>query len=116
MSNLVQPLSPAQTANEEAKADAEPILEQDAVAVDKAFAKIVLNAPPDVTVSEQAGVIAYKYPKGGGIKGWYGRTMSRFLNFFQRNHGADATAGGNAEALQAIQYGNESGLLNEEKR
>lgn len=110
MSDPVTPLTPAQTAAAEAKADHEGILEQDAVAVDKAIAKIVLNAPPDVTISEQAGVLAYK---DKGFKGFYGRWMSRFLNLFQRNHGAKATAGGNAEAEEAIEYGDQSGLINQ---
>lgn len=109
--NPVTPLTPQQTAAQEAKADHEGILEQDAVAVDKAIAKIVLNAPPDVTISEQAGVLAYN---DKGFKGFYGRWMSRFLNLFQKNHGSKATAGGNAEAWGAIRYGDKSGLISDE--
>lgn len=112
MSDPITPLTPEQTAAQEALAEKEPLIEQDAVAVDKMLAKVVLDAPPDVTISEQAGVLAYTRR---GFKGFYGRWMSRFLNLFQRDHGARATAGGNAEAEEAIAYGNKSGLLNQTK-
>lgn len=107
MSNPVHPLTAQQTKAVEAKAKAEAYPERVAVALDKAIAAIG-DAPPDVTISEAAGVAAYK---DRGFKGFYGRWMSRFLNLFQADHGANATAGGNAEAEQAIQYGNKSGLL-----
>lgn len=114
MSDSVQPLTPAQTAAQEQKAEHEPWAERALVADDKAIAANLLDAPPDVTISEQAGVLAEEYPKGGGLKGFYGRWMSRFLDIFQKDHGAKATAGGNAEAEEAIEYGDKSGLLNKE--
>lgn len=114
MSDPVTPLTPQQTAQQEQEALHEPLIEQDLVAVDKMLAKVVLDAPPDVTISEQAGVLAEEYPKGGGIKGLYGRWMSRFLDFFQKDHGAKATAGGNAQAEEAIEYGEKSGLLDKD--
>lgn len=107
MSNPIKPLTLDQVAAQEAKAAKEPYPERVAVALDKAIATIA-DAPPDVTISEVAGVDAVD---AKGIRGFYGRWMSRFLDIFQSDHGAKATAGGNAEAEEAIEYGDQSGLL-----
>lgn len=107
MNDAVTPLTAEQVAAQEARAAHEPYPERVAVALDKTVAAIA-DAPPDVTISEVAGADAYT---AKGIRGFYGRWMCRFLNLFQSDHGAKATAGGNAEAEQAIEYGNKSGLL-----
>lgn len=107
MSNPITPLTPEQQAAQAAKAQKERYPERVLVALDKAIATIG-GATPDVTISEVAGVDAVK---DKGLKGFYGRWMSRFLNLFQRDHGAKATAGGNAQASEAIEYGDNSGLL-----
>lgn len=112
MSSPIIPLTPEQTATQEAQAKEEPYVERAAVAVDKAIETVVFDGPPDVTMSEAAGVAAVK---DKGFEGEVGKLVSEGLDLFQKDHGAKATAGGNAQAEEAIEYGDQSGLINEGK-
>src|SRR6185437_9226146 len=107
MSDPVTPLAPEQTAAQETKATHEPYFERALVAVDKTIATFA-GATPDTTISADAGIAAVK---DKGFKGWYGRTMSRFLNLFQPNHAAKAVAGDEAQAREAERVMESSGLI-----
>ena len=111
MSNPVTPLTPEQTAAQEARAIHEPYIERDLVAIDKTIATFA-GATPDTTISADAGIAAVK---DKGFKGWYGRTMSRFLNRWQKNHAAKAIAGDEAQAKEAERVMEASGLIDVRK-
>jgi len=111
MSNPVTPLTPEQTAAQEARAIHEPYIERDLVAIDKTIATFA-GATPDTTISADAGIAAVK---DKGFKGWYGRTMSRFLNLFQSDHAAKAVAGDEAQATEAERVMEASGVIDVRK-
>lgn len=107
MSNPVTPLTAAQVAAQESRGKHESYPVRVLVALDKAIA-VAAGGTPDVTISADAGVAAYR---DKGFKGFYGRTMSGFLGLFQKNHGAAATAGDVGEAEEAYAFAQSSGLL-----
>jgi len=111
MSNPVTKLTPGQTAKQMQQAKTEGYFERVLVGEDKEIATIA-GATPDTTISEDAGIAAVE---DKGFKGFYGRWMSRVLNLFQKDHGAKATAGGVAQAEEAIAVAEKSGLIDEEK-
>ena len=111
MSNPVTPLTPEQTAAQEVRATHEPYIERDLVAIDKTIATFA-GATPDTTISADAGIAAVK---DKGFKGWYGRTMSRFLNRWQKNHAAKAVAGDEAQAKAAERVMESSGVIDVRK-
>ena len=86
MSDPIVPLTPQQTAEQEAQTAKEGILHRDLVAIDIAANVVVLKGQEDETISSHA---ARADEKG---KRW-GRWMSGFLNLFQADHGAKAQAG-----------------------
>jgi hypothetical protein len=94
MPDPITPLTPEQVKSQEAKAAAESYLHREAVAVD-IFANETMGGKMDMTISTRAA-IADTQGK------WWGRTMSRFLNLFQSDHGAKAAAG-DAERAQALE-------------
>lgn len=105
--NPVAPLTPQEAADREQQASHEPYIERVLVAADKTIATVA-GATPDTTISADAGIASYR---DHGFKGLYGRWMSRFLDLFQKNHGAKAVAGDLAQAQEAEQKMKESGLL-----
>lgn len=107
MNDPVTPLTKAQTEAQEYRATHEPYIERDLVALDKTVATFA-GATPDTTISADAGIAA---AKDSGFKGWYGRTMSRFLNLFQPDHAAKAVAGDAAQAKAAEDEMESSGLI-----
>lgn len=103
----VTPLTPSQADKTEKHAVNENYFERLGVAVDKTIATAA-GATPDTTISADAGIASYR---DKGFKGFYGRWMSRFLNLFQKDHGAKAVAGDLAQAEAAEEKMKESGLL-----
>lgn len=102
MSDPIVPISPAQTASQEAQTAKEGILHRDLVAIDIAANVVLLKGQEDETISSHA---ARADEKG---KRW-GRIMSRFLNVFQSNHGPKAQAGDVERAKSVIQMEEQSG-------
>lgn len=99
----ITPLTPSQAQAQEAQAAKEGYVHRDLVAFDQG-ANVLLGGKPDETISSRA---ARADEKG---KLW-GRVLSRFLDFFQKDHGAKAQAGDveRAEAVEKIEE--ESGGL-----
>lgn len=103
MSNPIKPLSEKQTVAQEAKAATERYFERILVSEDDQI-NVDTGGLPDETISARAARLALS---GKGIGGFYGRLMSRFLNLFQRDHGAKAIAGDDARArkVEAVEEG-----------
>ena len=59
------------------------------------FANVVMGGYPDETISSRCA-------RGALAGRWWGVWMSRFLNLFQRDHGADAMAG-DRERAKAVE-------------
>lgn len=98
MSDPITPLTPAQTKAQEQQAAAEGWLRRDEVAVDIAANVVVLKGQEDETISSHAA-------RADEQGKWWGRTLSRVLNFFQPDHGAKAQAGDveRAENVQRLE-------------
>jgi hypothetical protein len=90
----ITPLTPAQVAQQQAQAAKEGYLHRDLVALDQT-ANVFLGGKPDETISARA---ARADEKGR----WWGRVMSRFLDFFQSDHGPKAQAG-DVERAKAVE-------------
>ena len=86
MTDPIQPLSPQEFSQQEAQSAKEGLLHRDLVAVDIAANVILLKGQEDETISSHAA-------RADEEGRWWGRTLSRFLNFFQKDHGAKAQAG-----------------------
>lgn len=108
MKNAVTPLTAPQTAAAEAKSAKHSYPVRDLIAIDETVATFA-DAPNDTTISGDAAIAAVN---DKGFKGWYGRTMSRFLNLFQSNHGAKAVAGDLERAQAAEKIDEQSGVIN----
>jgi hypothetical protein len=94
LADPIKPLTPQQTTAQENKAAAEGYLHRDLVGLDQ-FVNVLADGKPDETISSRAA--------RADLKGkWWGRTMSRFLNLFQPDHGAKAEAG-DAERAETIE-------------
>jgi hypothetical protein len=104
----ITPLTPAQTAAEEASAAKEGVIHRDLVAVDIAANEIVLRGQMDETISSHAARADEEGHR-------WGRWMSAFLNLFQSDHGAKAQAGDleRAEATEKLEEN--SGALDKGK-
>lgn len=105
MTDPITPLDPQQTAKEEDQAAKEGYLHREAVAID-IFADETLDGPMDETISSRAARAARK-------GSWLGRALSKFLNLFQHDHGADAQAGDVERAQNVINLENSSGNINQ---
>jgi hypothetical protein len=104
MSDPVTPLTPEQVAYQEGRASKEGYLHKDLVGLDQ-FANVVTGGNPDETISSRAA----RADESG--KTW-GKLMSRFLNFFQKDHGPKAQAGDVERAKTVEQLEEKSGGLN----
>lgn len=89
MTAPITPLTPAQTATEEAQAASENPIMRDLVGVD-IFASELTGGPMDETISTR---LAIDSVNGHGISKEVGKIGSSILNMFQKDHGADAAAG-----------------------
>lgn len=85
MSNPITPLSPAQTASQELKTAHENYIVRTLVAADIA-ANVAFGGHEDETISTRTAVLALQ-------KNRFGILVSRFLDLFHKDHGADAAAG-----------------------
>lgn len=89
MTEPITPLTPAQTAVEEAQAAGENFITRDLVAVD-ILADELTGSPMGETISTR---LAIDSVQGHGISREVGKIGSAILNVFQHDHGADAVAG-----------------------
>ncbi len=93
MSDGITPLTPAQAVTQEQQAAKERYLQREAIAID-VEANVLFGGSPDETISSRCARDA--------LKGYrIGRWISKFLDLFQKNHGADAQAG-DMERAQAV--------------
>lgn len=89
MSDPVTPLNGEQTETAEQNTAREGYVRRDLVGLDQ-FANVVTGGLPDETISSR---MARWSTEGKGLTRFAGRAMSRFLDWFQRDHGAHAEAG-----------------------
>jgi hypothetical protein len=94
-SDPIAPLTPDEVAYEEAQTAKEGAIRRDLVAVDIAANVVLLKGQEDETISSHAARADVEH------KTW-GRWLSKFLDFFQADHGAKAQAG-DLERAQAVQ-------------
>lgn len=106
MSDPITPLTPEQTATREARAVREPYLERVAIALDEDV-NVDTGGLPDETISSRWA----RWSKMNGFRGVVGRTGSRMLNLFQRDHGAQAIAGDDARAKRVAAIEENSGEI-----
>ncbi len=92
----ITPLTPQQAAQQEAQAAKEGWLHRSLVAVDIMANVVILRGQPDETISSHAARAAEQG------KAW-GRAMSRFLDWFQADHGPKAQAGDVERAENILQ-------------
>ncbi len=100
-SSPITPLTPDETAAEEQQAAREAYVHRVLVAFDQ-FMNVVSDGDPDETISARAARAAEKG------KPW-GVGLSKFLNLFQKDHGAKAQAGDVERAEKVITEENASG-------
>ena len=93
MTAPITPLTAAQTAQQETQAAHEAYIHRLLVGFDQ-FMNVVTDGDPDETISSRAARAAEKG------KPW-GVAMSRFLDVFQKDHGAKAQAG-DLERAEAV--------------
>jgi len=101
MSDPITPLTPEQTAIAEQKALHESYLHRALVGLDQ-FMNVLTDGDPDETISARS---ARAEERG---KEW-GVVMCKFLNVFQKDHGAQAQAGDTARAEQVEKLEAQSG-------
>ena len=105
MTDPITPLTPAQTAQEETQAAHEAYLHRFLVGFDQ-FMNVVTDGDPDETISSRSARAALRGKK-------WGIAMSKFLDKFQNDHGADAMSGDleRAEAVEKLEE--QTGELNQ---
>ena len=100
----ITPLTPQQAAQQEAQAAKEGWLHRSLVAVDIMANVVILRGQPDETISSHAARAAEQG------KAW-GRAMSRFLDWFQADHGAKAVSGDLERAQNIENIEKNSGII-----
>jgi hypothetical protein len=103
MNSPITPLTPQQTAEQEAQAAHEGYVHRILVAFD-IFSNVLTDGDPDETISARSARAA----EAG--KPW-GIAMSKFLNLFQKDHGPKAQSGDVARAVKVIQEEESSGAI-----
>lgn len=104
MSDGITPLNPTQTAKEELKASEHGYLIRVLLALDM-FANVVfLKGRLDETISTHSARAAVE----GKL---WGIWMSKFLDLFEKDHGADASAGDLIRAESIVKTEKSSGIL-----
>jgi hypothetical protein len=101
MSDGIIPLTPAQTATQEARAEQEEYLKRALIGLDM-FVNVLTDGDPDETISSRSARAAERGRRWGIV-------MSKFLDIFQHNHGAKAQAGDVARAQYVIAVEDASG-------
>jgi hypothetical protein len=94
MSTGITPLTPAQTQAQELKASQEAYPKRFLIALDM-FMNVLTDGDPDETISSRSARAAQQG------KAW-GKDMSKFLDLFQKDHGAKAQAGDAIRAKDVI--------------
>ena len=89
MTDPITPLTPAQLATAEQQTAKEGYLHKTAIGLDQ-FVDVLTGGLPDETISSRA---ARWDTEDKGLKHVAGHEMSRFLDLFQKDHGAQAEAG-----------------------
>jgi hypothetical protein len=102
MSDPITPLTSEQTALQEAKTTKEGLIHRDLVAIDIAANVVVLKGQEDETISSHAARADEEGHR-------WGKLLSRFLDFFQSDHGAKAQAGDLERAQNAERLEEQSG-------
>jgi hypothetical protein len=103
VSTGITPLTPAQTETAEVKASQEAYPKRLLIAIDM-FMNVITDGDPDETISSRAARAAQQG------KDW-GIAMSKFLDLFQKDHGAKAQAGDVVRAEDVITTEEQSGDL-----
>lgn len=103
MSEPVTPLTPAQEAKAASQERKEGYVHHVLIAFDQ-FVNVIAGGHPDETISARAGRAAEQ----GKV---WGKVMSRFLDVFQKNHGAKAVAGDATRAVDVDGLEQLSGLI-----
>lgn len=95
MPTLITPLTPEQTAIAGSQATKEGYVLRVLIGFDM-FVNVIFNGHPDETISSRSARAALQ----GKL---WGKLMSKFLNLFQKNHGAIATAG-DVQRANIVEY------------
>ena len=103
MSTGITPLTPQQTAAQELKASQEAYPKRFLIALDM-FMNVITDGDPDETISSRSARAAQQ-GKSWGIE------MSKFLDLFQKDHGAKAVAGDVARAADIQVIEDKSGIV-----
>ncbi len=101
-SDPIIPLTPEQAAQQESQAAKEGTIHKDLVAADIAANVVLLHGQEDETISSHAA-------RADEEGKWWGKLLSRFLDFFERDHGAKAQAGDVERAENVIRLEEQSG-------
>lgn len=103
----VTPLTPQQTAAQEARVTQESFPHKELVNVDIAVDSVLLGGPADMTISTRMGIWALR---SSGLRKHIGTGMCAFLNLFQKNHDPKAAAGDLERAKEVTQDIESSGI------
>lgn len=103
MSDGITPLTPAQEAQSEQQASQEGYLKRVLVAFD-IFVNVLFNGREDETISSRSSRAATE----GKL---WGIVLSKFLDLFEKDHGAKAEAGDVERAESVIKAEDQSGNL-----
>lgn len=103
MSDGITPLTPSQAHAKEKSALKEGYAVRVLIALDQ-FANVLIGGHPDETISARAARAAENGER-------WGIGMSKFLDLFQRDHGAEAQAGDVARAITVAKAEEHSGGL-----
>ncbi len=111
MNNPIQPLTPQQEATAQKNVEREGYLKRDLVALDQDVATDLGDKVPDETISAWTARLSLH---ARGLPGFLGRTVSRVLDWFQKNHGAKAIAGDDERGKEVQAAEQAAGVLPKE--
>jgi hypothetical protein len=103
MTDGITPLAPAQVVAQEAQASKEGYLKRDLIALDMGV-NVLTGGLPDETISS-------RWARGAEQGHFVGEIGSKFLDVFQRDHGAKAQAGDTERAERVVETEAQSGGL-----
>jgi hypothetical protein len=107
MSDPVQPLNPQETATAESNTLHEDYVHRVLVALDQDV-NVDTGGVPDETISSRMA----RWANTHGPRKHIGRFMCRFLNLFQKDHGAHAEAGDYARGEEVAKLEQAAGQIN----
>ena len=103
MTDPITPLTPTEESIQEAQAAQEGYVKKSLVGLDQ-FVNVLTDGLPDETISSRA---ARWDTEDKGVKHAMGFAMSKFLDLFQKDHGAKAEAG-DAERAKIVEHTEET--------